>query len=174
MSGRAGRDGNPACAVLLTNKAEVKACKDSILAEVVTSKENCRRKIILKGLNSEEVFPFLDHCCDACGDQPTQDLKFFQPVRSRRVPKAKPVRKVSSQTIEILKGRLLVERKHMIDESGPIKALGGVFVCPLSCVTEVCNRVNYIKELDDIINIPGLRAQFATRFFNVITEVLDL
>lgn len=174
MSGRAGRDGNPACALLLTNKAEMKACKERTLVEVVMSKENCRRKILLKGLNSEEVLPRICHCCDACGHKPTEDLKFIQPIRSKRVPKVKPVRKVSDQTIDVLKSRLLVERQHMIDGSGQVKALGGAYVCPMSCVVEVCKRVDYIKELDDIINISGLRTQFATRFFDIITEVLAL
>lgn len=174
MSGRAGRDGNPACAVLLTNKAEVKACKDKALIEVVVSKENCRRKILLKGLNSEEILPHVTHCCDACGHQPIQDLSFIVPIRSKRTPKVKPVRKVPDQTIEILKRRLLAERQHMIDGCGQVKALGGVLICPMSCVIEVCKRVDYIKELDDILNIPGLRTQFATRFFDIFTEVLAL
>lgn len=171
LSGRAGRNGNQACAVLVTNKAEIKSCKDRTLTEMVETKENCRRRALLSGLSSTEAIPAVQPCCDACGDLPIQALKFIRPIRAKRTPKKKPVRKASEQTIKILRNRLKVERKHIIHDSGKLKALGGAMICPIACIDEICNRMDYINSLDDILSIPGLRTQFVSRFFEVVKNI---
>lgn len=135
--GRAGRNGNQACAVLLTNKSEIKSCTDSSLVDFVSLKENCRRKTLLKGLNSNEVITPNSNCCDICGTPP-HNLTFINPIKAKRVPTTKAVRTVPKQAVEILKQRLLAERKHIICQSGPLKALGGVLICPISCIDEIC------------------------------------
>ena len=101
-------------------------------------------------------------------------MKFIQPIRAKRVPKAKPLRKVPEQTVTILKNRLLVERKHIISQSNQLKVLGGVLLCPIACVEEICKRVDYISELSDLTKVPGIRLQFARKFFDILTDVLNI
>ena len=161
--------------MILTNKSEVKSCKDTALLKLISSKENCRRKLLLEGLSSDESLTTqIAHCCDACGDLPTPNLKFIRPIRARRNRKPKAVRQVPEQTMILVKNRLQVERKHLIHGSGKIKAFGGAMICPFACIEEICNRVNYIKGLQDISNISGLRDKFARVFFNVVKNILML
>lgn len=101
-------------------------------------------------------------------------MRFIHPVKAKRVPKSKPVRKVSEDTLKILKHRLLAERKHIICKSTGLKALGGVVICPIACVEKICKRATYIKELNDILNISGLRVQFARKFFDIVTDILNI
>lgn len=129
---------------------------------------------MLKGLSDETVPRSSDLCCDNCGDLPVLRLRFFSPIKAKRKNKVKPVRKVSKETIEVMKDRLLSERRDIIHKDGGLTALGGALVCPRACVEEICKRVDYIRELSDISNIPGLRSQFAEKFFNVVKDTLIL
>ena len=176
MSGRAGRDGNPARSVLITNRAEVKNCKDKPLVDVVSAgKGKCRRKLLLSNLSDEDSPPrLLNLCCDNCHHLPIVSLRFISPIKAPRKEKILPVREVSQQTVEVMKLRLSAERENMIVKSSGLIALGGSRVCPKDCIDEICKRVNHIKELTDISNIPGLHSPFAEKFFNIVKDTLIL
>ena len=48
-------DGNPARSVLITNRAEVKKCKDKPRVDVVSAgKGKCRRKLLLSNVSDED------------------------------------------------------------------------------------------------------------------------
>ena len=176
MSGRAGRDGNPARSVLITNRAEVKNCKDKPLVDTASAgKGKCRRRLLLSSL-SDEVSPprLLNLCCDNCRHLPIISLQFITPVRAPRKEKIEPIREVPEQTVEVMKVRLLAERENMVGKSSGLIALGGVRVCPKDCIDEICKRVNHIKEFTDISNNPGLRSPFTEKFFNVVKDTLIL
>lgn len=44
----------------------------------------------------------------------------------------------------------------------------------MSCINEICNRANRIKDLNDISDIPGLRTFFSENFFNILKDILCL
>lgn len=73
-----------------------------------------------------------------------------------------------------MKDRLISERRDMVKKNDGLRTLGGALVCPMACIEEICKRVDYIRELSDISNIPGLRSQFAEKFFNVVKDSLIL
>ena len=62
----------------------------------------------------------------------------------------------------------------MIVESSGLIALGASRVCPKDCIDEICKCVNHIKELTDILNIPGIHSPFAEKFFNIVKDALIL
>ena len=173
MIGRAGRDGNPSTSVLFCNRSELKHCKDTSLGDVVMAKENCRRSVLLKGLG-DETSHSNPLCCDICGHLPVPTLRFFLPIKSRRKQKPKAVRNVSEDVLKVMKERLLSERKAIICNNSAFMALGGAFVCPVASIDLICQRVNFISELSDITNIPGIRSQFAEKLFNVVKDSLVL
>ena len=104
----AGRNGAQTYAILLTNKSELKGCKDRCLVNFVSLKESCRRATLLKELGSTEIIQPSQLCCDLCHSLPST-LTFLNPIKAKRVTRAKAVRKVSESTIEVLKRRLLAE-----------------------------------------------------------------
>ena len=175
MSGRAGRDGNPARSVLITNRAEVKNCKDKPLVDVVSAgKGKCRRKLLLSNLSDEDSPPHvLNLCCDNC-HLPIVSLRFISPVKAPRKEKILSVKEVPQQTVEVMKLRLSAERENMIVKSSGLIALVGSRVCPKDCIDEICKRVNHIKELTDISNFSGLHSPFAEKFFNTVKDTLIL
>ena len=73
-----------------------------------------------------------------------------------------------------MRDRLLSERQATIKSNSALMALGGALVCPIACIDEICQRVNYIKELSDIANIPGIRSQFTEKLFCVVQNSLGL
>ena len=176
MSGRAGRDGNPAQSVLITNRAEVKKCKDKPLVDIVSAgKGKCRRKLLLSSLSDEVSPPRLSNlCCDNCRHLPIISLRFISPIKAHRKEKILPLRQVPEQTVEVMKVRILAERENMVGKSSGLVTLGGARVCPKDCIDEICNCVNHIKEVTDVSNIPGLHSPFTEKFFNVVKDTLIL
>ena len=173
MIGRAGRDGNPSSSVIFSNRADLKSCKDTTLSEVISQKENCRRVVLLRGLG-DETRHSSTLCCDNCGHIPVPTLRFFRPVKATRKSKPKPIRNLSEDEVQVLRGRLLSERKAIIHSNSAFMALGGALVCPIACIDVICKRANYIKDFSDISNIPGIRTQFAEKFFSVVKDNFSL
>ena len=68
----------------------------------------------------------------------------------------------------------LVSETDIVQKSDGLRTLGGALVCPMACIEEICKHVNYIRELSDISNIPGLCSQFAKKFFNIVKDSLIL
>ena len=66
------------------------------------------------------------------------------------------------------------QRKCLLEGNMKYKALGGSVACPIATIDEICNRIKYIKDLQDVCVIPCLPHVFAESFFNVIKDVLDM
>ena len=161
---------------MYTNKADQKTCKDSALLNLVDEKtKSCRRRTLLTQLGSDEsLSPSPYCCCDVCGPLSVSTFKFLAPVKATRKPRRTTLRNVSPQVVSLLKARLLRQRKCLLDGNMKYKALGGSVACPIAIIDEICNRIKYIKDLQDVCVIPCLPHVFAESFFNVIKDVLHM
>ena len=161
--------------LVYTNKADQKTCKDSALLSVVEKTKTCRRKTLLIQLGSDEsLSPSPNTCCDVCGPLSVSTFKFLAPVKATRKKRPKTLRNDSPQVLSLLKARLLRQRRSLLDSNMKYKALGGTVACPVASINEICNRIKYIKDLQDVCAIPCLPHSFAESFFNVIIDVLHL
>ena len=66
-TGRAGRDGSPALAMILT-KQRKHARIESTMKEYVTNSEICRRRQLFTHFDDNPSPNFLTYCCDVCSD----------------------------------------------------------------------------------------------------------
>ena len=64
LCGRAGRDGVDSRAHVFYSTKQKKM--DKLVKEFCTSKENCRRVLLMKSLGSSESFGSSARCCDVC------------------------------------------------------------------------------------------------------------
>ena len=112
-------------------------------------------------------------CCDVCGPL---SVSTFAPVKATRKPRRTTLRNVSPQVVSLLKACLLRQRKCLLDGNMKYKALGGSVACPIATIDEICNRIKYIKDLQDVCVIPCLPHVFAESFlfFIVIKDVLHM
>lgn len=124
--------------------------------------------------SDESVSPSLNTCCDVCGPLSVSTFKYLAPVKAVRKRRPTTLRNVSPQMLSFLKARLLRQRRCLLDSNMKYKALGGTVACPVSTINEICNRIKYIKDLQDVCAIPCLPRLFAESFFNVIKDVLHL
>ena len=158
---------------MYTNKCDQKSCKDSALLSVVAEKsKTCRRKTLLTQLGSDEILsPSRNTCCDVCGPLSVSTFKFLTPTKAARKARRTTYRNVSPQVLSLLKARLLRQRRCLLDSNMKYQALGA---CPVASINEICNRINYIKDLQDVCTIPCVPRFFADSFFNIIKDVLHL
>ena len=66
-TGRAGQDGSPALAMILTKQRKY-ARIESTTKEFVTDSETCRRRKLCKHFNDGPPPNFLTYCCDVCNN----------------------------------------------------------------------------------------------------------
>ena len=164
---RVGRNGCTSLSLLYTNKSEQKACKDSALFDVVAERGTmCRRKALLNHSGSDEMFSFSwNTCCDVCGQLSVSTFKFLTPIKATCKARPRPLRNVSPQLLSLLKARLLRERGRLLRINTSYKALGGTVVCPVASINKVCNRIKYIKDLQDVCAVSCIPCTFAESFF---------
>ena len=164
----------PHCLVCSQIKQNRKIVDSALVGMVAEKSVACRRKALLKQLGSDEILTPSQHdCCDVCGALSVATFKFLTPARSTRKARPTPVRNVSAQMVSLLKARLLRERRRLLDSNMKYKALGGIVACPVASITEICNRVKYIKDLRDITSVPCIPHFFAESFFNIIKDTLQ-
>lgn len=113
LIGRGGRDGSLCRAHILTHRREIGRCKDSDLEEFCTSKENCRREILIKALGSEEHTKSRSRCCDVCTPSDASDV-LLHSTTVKRQQQRKIIRNVSSQQFDELKRAVERERDEII------------------------------------------------------------
>lgn len=150
---------------ILTDTREVKQVKDKDLAEFITSKENCRRRILIKALGSVEDLPHisLENCCDVCSPRTSG---IFRRISVKRRPKPHVVRIVTGAQQEGLKKALELERDRIIGSDLGYRSLGKELVLPSGCISEICKRAQYIQSHDDILSVFGLRRELSDRLYN--------
>ena len=161
---------------MYTNETEQKSCKDSAFLKVVAEKSTtCRRKTLLNELGSDEILSSSQSaCCDVCGPLSVSTFKFLAPVKATRKGQPTPLRNISRQVLSLLKARLLRQRRRLLDSNMKYKALGGTVACPIASIDKICNRIKYIKDLQDVCAVPCVPRLFAESFFNVIKDILHL
>ena len=159
--------------VLVSNRSELKSCTDTALTSFCTTKHECRRKILLHGLGSEEerATP-AQRCCDICTGGTIPFLDICKPTPVKRNPKPKAVRSVSQEVAEDVKNRLLAERQKILRANIGLRTIGGAVVCPQAYLDEICKILEYIVSPVDISKKTHVREIFAQRFYSVIMNTL--
>lgn len=170
--GRAGRDGSPSVAHILTDNREVKQVKDKDLVTFITSKENCRRRILLDALGSVEDVPHgsLEKCCDVCSPRTSLSNGIFRRISAKRQPKPHVVRIVTKAQQEGLKKALELERDRITGSDLGYRSLGKELVVPSGCIAEICKRAQYIQSHDDMLSVLGLRRELSDRIYNTFVS----
>lgn len=125
---------------MLTNAKELQLCKDNALSDYCKSKENCRRKSLVSSLGSEGDFSSTRRCCDVCSAVPPPEFSFIAPLSVPRKPRARVVRKISSELAEALMTRLLKERDSIVSEDVGLKMLGKELVLPTATLNNLCSK----------------------------------
>ena len=175
LSGRAGRNGYPAQCVLFTNRSEVKSCKDEHMVNFCSAKMGCRRKMLLESIGDhQKISTPPNMCCDKCTrSSPYTHLRFIDPIKAPRKIKPTQVRKLSDGVVAEVRNKLMETRSTIFRQSIGMRALGLDIVCPMSCIDEICNKANFIKSVDDLNVIAGLRVKFAEKFFSVFIDIIN-
>ena len=116
MIGRAGRNGCPAHSHILCTAR--KTTDPSLTDLRASDRENCRRRMIIRGLGSSEVTTRNDVCCDNCGGgtKLLSRLDFLKHVPAKRNKRKKAVRTVDHETKQKLRLALFEERKKILVE----------------------------------------------------------
>ena len=173
LIGRAGRDGSPSLAHIFTDLREVKQTKDGDLASFISSKENCRRRILLEALGSAEELSrnSVGMCCDVCSPNiRTSAVNVFRRVAVTRQPRRLLVRTVTRQQQERLKKALEMERENIMGSSVGYCMLGKELVLPTRCILEICKRAQYIQSQADISLVPGLRRELVSCIYDAFVS----
>ena len=134
MVGRAGKNGSPACAHILSTARKIN--DPMLMALMASDKENCRCRTILQGLGSPEDTGRNDICCDYCGGGRKLFPRphFLGHVPVKRSKKQKPVRTVDIAMEQKLKDSLLHERNKILIEEPGYQILGCEFMISTSCI----------------------------------------
>ena len=132
----------------MTDARELRQTKDGDLASFISSKENCRRRILLDALGSAEdvTNSSIGMCCDVCS--PTTSVNLFShPLGTRqpRQPRHLLVRTVTKEQQQRLHQALEIERENIMGSSVGYCMLGKELVLPTGCIMEICTRAQYIQ-----------------------------
>ena len=157
----------------MTNRSELKSCKDTALTAYCTTKHECRQKLLVQGLGSEEdTGTTALQCCDIYTRGTIPFLNLCKPIRVKRKPKQSAVRSAPCEVVTDVKNRLLIERRSIVNNSKGLRTIGSAVTCPMVCLNEICKRLDYIVSAADIACIQGLHDPFVQRFFIVILDTL--
>ena len=130
---------------------------------------------MIRGMGSSESIPTSrSFCCDICtaGKLPYSHLGFLKPLKAKCKQRPVQVRSVSSTLSTEVRKRLMTERLSIVNGKVGFRTLGINMVCPVSCVDDVCSKLNFIWSVDDLRSIPGLRPVFADAFYTIIMETM--
>lgn len=146
-------------------------CDDQV-KEFCTSKENCRRTMMLQALGVTETHPVTLPCCDVCDNRACpQYLNFTDTTLTNARRKRRTAVKVIDDTCKLeLKAALLREVDMYIEEHPSYRMLGRDFVCPSCVIEKICSEARFFNSVDDL-NIVLLRPELKMRFFNVFCNI---
>lgn len=171
LCGRAGRGGLDSRAHIFYSGKQKKV-NEKVKAFCV-SKENCRRREMLKSVGSDEnVSRRNGLCCDMCNglDCIRSQLRFEARSLSKQMvpnerkrPRAK--KKCDRLTVR-LKSALLLERTRYIN----IRILGPEMVCPDCVIDHVCKIAHSVESEADLSRVNRNLRPF---FFKVIKDCLS-
>ena len=96
---------------------------------------------------------------------PYPHLRFIDPVKVP--PKVKPVEvsEMSEGVVAEVRNKLMEAHLNIFRQSIGMQALRLDVACPMSYIDEICKKANFIKSMDDLSIIAGLRVKFAEKFF---------
>ena len=147
MCGRAGRGGLDSRAHVFYSGKQKKV--DAKVKQFCVSKENCRRREMLKCIGNDEVVGRRELCCDTCnglnciGSHLRFESQAVQTVSSeRKRPRAK---KMNDRLTTQLKSALLVERTKFISQHPGFRILGPQMVCPDCVIDDVCKIAHSVQ-----------------------------
>ena len=147
---------------------------DPDLKALCDQKENCRRRILLRALGSDECSSVTRNlCCDCC--QPVYPY-FDLTVPSVTLETRKRRPRTGSVPVDIqtfLETKLLVERDAIIAKNPALKMLPKSVVCPLTIIRDMCARSHSINSVEDISAYPCIRPELHLPFFHVFVECLS-
>lgn len=149
-----------------------KQVSDSVLEQYCTVKntENCLRDMLLRGLESSRVVRDSTTCCSVCsqGKVPYTRLDILKVGARQYRKKPTVVREISVKLKEKLELELKRERDCIIAEQPQSQILGAQYMCCDAVIHEICCRANSITCVEDLSNIPLLREELRSRFYDVV------
>ena len=148
LCGRAGRRGMASSAHLFFSPRQQKC--ESAVREYCTSKENCRRTLMLQALRVSESHPSSLPCCDACNNTPyPQTLNFMTTTSARR--KRRTATKNINDSVKVeLKAALMREVDAYIEDHCSYQMLGREFVCPECAIDKLCSEARFFRCIEDL------------------------
>ena len=174
LCGRAGRGGLDSRAHVFYSGKQKKV--DAKVKEFCVSKENCRRREMLKCVGSDEVGRRTGLCCDMCSglDCIGSQLRFeTRAVRKQMVPserKRPRAKKKNEHLTAQLKSALLLERTRYITQHPGYRILGPQMVCPDCVINHVCKIAHSIESEADLSRV---NRNLRPYFFKVIQDCLS-
>lgn len=170
LCGRAERGGMASRAHVFFSLNQPK--RDAKIEEYCTSKENCRRQMMLRALSARETHPESLPCCDCCNPSKCPQQLHFEPeiaISSRRKRRT-AVKLVDKECKHALKDALLKGVEAFMEEHPSFKMFGRSFVCPECIINKICDEARFFKSRDDF-NIVGLRPELRDPFFKIFCNV---
>ena len=165
LCGRAGRGGIESRAHLFFSPRQQKC--DSAVREYCTSKENCRRVLILQALGVTERHPSSLPCCDACDNTLCPPALKFATNTSMRRKRRTAVRDINDDLKIELKAALMREVDLYLENHHSYRMVGREFVCPECAIDKLCSETRFISSVEDM-DIVQLRPELRSRFFDVM------
>ena len=145
------------------------------LREYCTSKENCRRQMMMLALGVSENHPGTLPCCDSCDTSKCPpDLCFESQLsgRSTRRKQRTAVRDVNGDCKATLKNSLSRAVDQYLEKNPSYKMLGRSFVCPDCVIDKICAEARFVQSIDDL-NFVGIRPELKSSFYGVVSSVLS-
>ena len=175
LLGRAGRNGSTARGHLLFNPKSLQRTKDQSLQIYCSDKENCKRSILLASVGNARTCSTATQCCDTCtqGKVPYSRVDILSPTQLKRSKRPIAVRDVTSALRDKIKSDLFKEREKVLEEYPSYRMLGSSFICSDSIISELCSKAKFVKSVDDLNNVCGLRPELSLRFFSVMWETIS-
>ena len=132
------------------------------------NKENCLRKMLVKGVGGEDVGTS-EQCCSSCsgGSIPYPRVDICVPGKSSRAKRPQTVRVMSQQLQESLKERLIQARNSVLLANPGYRMLGQNFVCPDSVIDNICSNSKSICSVSGM-NMYFLRPELRQQFFTIV------
>ena len=129
-------------------------------------KKNCRRKILLKALGSDEFSSVSKNvCCDCCHPVcPYQSLLFSSATTEGRKRRVR-IRPISDDIKALLTSKLIEARDSAIESNPVLKMLPNSVVCPVTVtIKDIASRSISISSIEDVRSFPCIRPEFHETF----------
>ena len=158
LCGRAGRGDLDARAHIFYSGKQKRV--DAKVKAFCVSKENCRRREMIKSVGSDEVVGGRNGlCCDTCNgvDCLGSQLRFeARSVNEQTVPNGRKrprAKKKSDRSTVQLKSALLLERTSYIARHPGFRVLGPEVVCPDCVIDHVCKIAHSVESEADLSRV---------------------